>query len=331
MRTFRPLIALGLALSLVLPLVGCGQEDVAAIVNGEEIALAELDKQVNRLMEQSPEMFEGADGQTRINEFKRQLLQSMIDNLLVRQAAAERGITVPESEIDAQFEELKHGFPTVEDFNTALAEANMTVEDLRQQLRDQLVTQRLMEQLVGDAEVTEAEIAEYYEQNKAEFEEQAAVRASHILFNKDDKATAERILAEVNEGGDFAALAREHSKDPGSAAQGGDLGWSDPAQPYVAEFQSALDQLDVGQVSGLVETEFGWHVIRVEEKRDTRVQTLDEVSDQIEQDILQERNIAAYQEFLAEIRGQAEIEILVEELRPAEAGANAGAPGDSGQ
>ena len=331
MRTLRPLIALGLALSLAIPLAGCGRNDVAAVVNGEEIALTELDAQVDRLVEQSPEMFEGAEGQTRITEFKRQLLQSMIDNLLVRQAAAERGITVPDEEIDAQIEDLKGGFPSEEEFNTALTEANLTVEDLRQQLRDQLVTQRLMEQLVNETEVTDEEIAAYYEQNKAEFEEQAAVRASHILFDKDDRATAERVLAEVNEGGDFAALAREHSKDPGSAAQGGDLGWSDPARPYVAEFQGALEQLEIGQVSGLVETQYGWHVIRLDDKRDTRMQTLDEVRDQIEQDVLQERNIAAYQEFLAEIRGQAEIEILVEELRPAEAGANAGAPGTGGQ
>ncbi|HET6497689.1 MAG TPA: peptidyl-prolyl cis-trans isomerase [Coriobacteriia bacterium] len=331
MRTFRPLIVLGLALSLALPLAGCGRDDVAAIVNGEEIALTELDAQVNALMEQSPEMFEGAEGETRIAEFKRQLLQSMIDSLLVRQAAAERGITVPDAEIDAQIEDLKGGFPSEEEFNTALANANMTVDDLRQQLRDQLVTQRLMEQLVGDAEVTDEDIAAYYEENKAEFEQQAAVRASHILFDKDDKATAERVLAEINEGGDFAALAREHSTDPGSAGQGGDLGWSDPARPYVAEFQSALEQLEVGQVSGLIETQYGWHVIRVDDKRDTRMQTLDEVRDQIEQDMLQERNIAAYQEFLAEIRGQAEIEILVEELRPVEAGANPDPAGTSGQ
>lgn len=331
MRTFRPLIALALVLTLALPLVGCGGDDVAAIVNGEEIGLAELDAQVNRLREQSPQMFEGAEGEARVVEFKRQLLQSMIDNLLVRQAAAERGITVPDEEIEAQFEELKHGFPTVEEFNTALAEANMTADDLRQQLRDQLVTQRLMEELVGDAAVTDEEVAEYYEQNTAEFEEQAAVRASHILFGPDDRATAERVLAEINDGGDFAALAKEHSKDPGSAAQGGSLGWSDPAQPYVAEFQSALEQLEVGQVSGLVETEFGWHVIRVDEKRDNRVRTLEEARDQIEQTILQERNIAAYQEFLAEIRANAEIEILVEELRPTEAGANSGAAAPGGQ
>ena len=210
----------------------------------------------------------------------------MINNVLIRQAAEERGIAVTDEEIDAQIADLKAGFPTEDDFNTALSDANLTLEQLEQQLRDQLATQRLMEALVGDEPVTDEEIAEYYEENKATYEEQAATRASHILFEPADKDTAEQVLAEVNGGGDFAELAKEYSKDPGSAAQGGDLGWSDPSRPFVTEFQEALDSLDVGEISDLVETDYGWHIIKVEEKRDQRTKPLDEVSDQIEQQIL---------------------------------------------
>lgn len=320
MRTFRPLIVLGLAAALLAGVAGCGSNDVAAVVNGEEISKTELEAQVNRLMEQSPQMFEGEEGESRLVEFKRQLLDNMINAVLIRQAAEERGITVTDEEIDAQIEDLKAGFPSEEEFNTALADANLTLDELKQQLRDQLATQRLMEELVGDAEVTDAEIAEYYETNKAQFEEQAAVRASHILFDKDDKTTAEQVLAEVKGGGDFAALAKEHSKDPGSAAQGGDLGWSDPARPFVTEFQAALDALEVGEISALVETEYGWHIIKVDDERDQRTKPIDEVRDQIEQAILQQRNVAAYQEFLEQVKAEADIEILIDELKPAETG-----------
>ncbi len=320
MRTFRPLLVLGLAAALLAGVAGCGSNDVAAIVNGEEISKTELEAQVNRLMEQSPQMFEGEEGESRLVEFKRQLLDNMINAVLIRQAAEERGITVTDEEIDAQIEDLKAGYPSEEEFNTALTDANLTLDELKQQLRDQLATQRLMEELVGDAEVTDAEIAEYYEANKAKFEEQAAVRASHILFNKDDKATAEQVLAEVKGGADFAGLAKEYSKDPGSAAQGGDLGWSDPARPFVTEFQAALDALEVGEISALVETEYGWHIIKVNEERDQRTKPVDEVRDQIEQEILQQRNIAAYQEFLEQVKAEADIEILIEELKPTETG-----------
>jgi foldase protein PrsA len=289
-------------------------------VNGEEISKAELEAQVDRLMEQSPEMFEGADGESRLLDFKRQLLDNMINNVLIRQAAEERGITVTDEEIETQITDLKAGFPTEEEFNTALTDANLTLDDLKQQLRDQLATQRLMEELVGDSEVTDEEIAEYYETNKTQYEEQAAVKASHILFDPEDKATAEQVLTEVNNGGDFAELAKEHSKDPGSAAQGGELGWSDPARPFVPEFQDALDALAVGEVSDLVETEYGWHIIKVDESREQRTKPLEEVRDQIEAAILQERNTAAYTEFLAEVRETAEIEILIEELKVPAAG-----------
>ncbi|MDY0087145.1 MAG: peptidylprolyl isomerase [Coriobacteriia bacterium] len=317
MRTFRPLFALALVAALLVGVAGCGSKDVAAIVNGEEISKADLEAQVNRLMEQSPEMFKGDDGESRLVEFKRQLLDNMINNVLIRQAAAERGIEVTDEEITAQVDDLKAGFPTEDDFDKALSDANLTLDDLKQQLRDQLATQRLMEELVGDDEVTDEEIAKYYEENKTEFEEQTATRASHILFDKDDKATAEKVLAEVKGGAAFDELAKKYSKDPGSAAQGGDLGWSDPARPFVTEFQEALDKLKVGEISDLVETEYGWHIIKVDEKRDERTKPLDEVREQIEAAILKQRNVAAYKEFLAETRKKATIEILIDELKPA--------------
>ncbi len=315
-----PRIAFFMALVTVLltGVVACGSNDVAARVNGEEISSTELDEQVERLREQSPQMFEGEEGEAQVLDFKRRLLESMIDNVLVRQAAEERGISVSDEEIDTQIDELKAGFPSEDEFNTALADAGLTLNDLRDQLSEQLATQRLIEELVGDAEVTADEIEEYYEANKDQFADQAATRSSHILFEPEDKATAEEILAEVRAGGDFAALATEYSKDPGSASQGGDLGWSDPSRPFVPEFTEAMDGLDVGEVSDLVETDFGWHIIRIDERRDESQKPLSEVTEQIEQIILQQRNTEAYQTFLDQIRAEADIEILIDELKPVE-------------
>ena len=317
-----PRIAFFMALVTVLltGVVACGSNDVAARVNGEEISSTELDEQVERLREQSPQMFEGEEGEAQVLDFKRRLLESMIDNVLVRQAAEERGISVSDEEIDTQIDELKAGFPSEDEFNTALADAGLTLNDLRDQLSEQLATQRLIEELVGDAEVTADEIEEYYEANKDQFADQAATRSSHILFEPEDKATAEEILAEVRAGGDFAALATEYSKDPGSASQGGDLGWSDPSRPFVPEFTEAMDGLDVGEVSDLVETDFGWHIIRVDERRDESQKPLSEAAEQIEQMILQQRNAEAYQTFLDQLRAEAEIEILIDELKPVEGG-----------
>ncbi len=315
MMTLRPVLVAVLAVALLAGPAACGSEEIAARVNGEEISASELDAQAERLVQQSPQMFEGPEGEARLLDFKRRLLESMIDNILVRQGAEERGIVVTDEEIDAQLEELKASFPSEDDFEIALADANITLDALRQQIHDQLVTQRLMEELVGSDLVTKSDIDAYYEDHREDFSQHATTRASHILFDPDDKETAEEVLAEIKAGADFAELAEKHSKDPVSGAQGGDLGWSDPQQPFVPEFQAALDELEVGEISELVETEFGWHIIIVEDKIEERQQPLDEVSSQIEQLILQERNIDALQSFLDEIRERSEIEILIEELK----------------
>lgn len=317
MRFFRPLFALVITVSLLTSAVACSSSnEIVARVNGEEITRTELETQVDRLKDQYPGMFDGAEGEERLLDFKRSLLASMVDAILMRQAAEDRGIVVPDEEIEEQIDSYRVG---IEDFDAALAEANMTVDDLREQVREQLVAQRLIEELAGDAEVTESDIETYYDKNKDErFTQPASTHAAHILFNLEDKATAEEVLADVKAGGDFAALAEQHSQDPGSAANGGDLDWSDPSRPYVPEFETALADLDAGEVSGLVETEFGWHIIKVIDKRPEAVQPLAEVSTMIEQMILQDRNTEVFQAFLAEAREAADIEILVAELEQPE-------------
>jgi parvulin-like peptidyl-prolyl isomerase len=312
MRTLRAVLAAALSVVLLVGLAACTGGEVAATVNGEDIMKAELDEQVEKLQEQYPQMFEGADAEARLLDFQQRLLDNMINGVLIRQAAEEMGIDVSDSDVDEQIEELKAGFETEEQFDEALAQAGMDMDALRTQIEDQLLTEALLEELNSDTEVAEEEITAYYAANTAQFQEEAAVNASHILFNPDDKATAEEVLVQVNEGGDFAALAKEHSQDPVSAENGGDLGW--PTTPYVPEFQAAADKLEIGEISGLVETTYGWHIIKLNDRRDSRQKELDEVRDQIEQIILQQLNADSYQEFLNELRDEAEIVILIEGL-----------------
>jgi len=313
MKALRVALSLVLVAGLFLGVTGCSDEDVAAKVNGEVIKKSELDAQVEKLKEQYPQMFEGADGEGRLIDFQQRLLDNMINAVLIRQAAEDEGIDVTDSDIEKKIEELKAGFKTQEQFDEALSQAGMDVATLEEQIRDQLVTEQLIATLNEDGKVSEKEIKEYYDKNKAQFAEVAAVHASHILFDKSDKATAEKVLAEVKAGGDFAALAKKYSKDPASAANGGDLGW--PTTPYVPEFQAAAEKLSPGQISALVETQFGWHIIKVVEKREDRQKTLAEVSEQIQQIIVQQRNADAYQTFLDDLREKAEIEILIADLQ----------------
>jgi len=315
MSKLRILVAVVLSVALVLSLTACGEEDIAARVNGEVIKKSDLDAQVEKLKEQYPQMFEGADAEGRLLDFQQRLLDNMINNVLIRQAAEERGISVSDDDVQAQIDELKSGFETEEQFSQALEQAGMDVATLEEQVRDQLITEQLLAELTADVAIDDEQVDQYYEQNQTQFVEEQAVHAAHILFDEEDKETAEQVLAEIRGGGDFAALAKEHSKDTATAENGGDLGW--PNTPYVTEFQEAAEALEVGEVSDLVHTSFGWHIIKVIEKRETRQKTLDEVRDQVEQILMQQQNADVYQQFLEELRAEAEIEILIPELQVA--------------
>ena len=333
MRVFRTVLAGVLAFGLAVGATGCAQEDLAARVNGEGIPVAVIDEQVDRLRESSPQMFEGPEGEARLLEFRQAVLNREIDAILWRQAAEERGVEVTDAQVEERLEQLRAGFVDEAQFEAALSQNGMTLEELNDQLRQELLTTALLAEINQDTEVLQEEIQEYYDANKAvQFTEQAAKRASHILFETADRETAERVLAEIREGGDFAALAKEYSQDAATAVSGGDLGW--PTVPFVPEFQQALDGLDMNEVSNLVETQFGWHIIKAMEQREERVMPLEEVSEQIQQMILQQRDAEAYQSLLAELRETADIEILIPELEPPAAPAEGGEPapeGGSGQ
>ena len=312
-NTLRSLAALALLAAVAVGLAGCGDGDVAARVNGEPITMTELNEQLEQLKQQYPNMFEGEEGEARLLEFKQRLLDNLIDQKLVLQAADERGIEVTDEDVQTQIDQLKQGFETDEEWEEALTNAGMNPDTLEDQIREQLLTQKLIESLSTDVEISDTDIQEYYESNKQMFYEDAAKRASHILFKAEDKATAEEVLAELKDGGDFAALAKEYSQDPGSAQNGGDLGW--PTTPYVPEFEEALSNLDKGEMSDLVETQFGWHIIMVTDTREGKQQTLDEATEQIDQVLRQQKRADAYQTFLDDLRAAAEIEIVAEELK----------------
>ncbi|MBI5232301.1 MAG: peptidylprolyl isomerase [Coriobacteriales bacterium] len=327
MKLVRIALALVLALAVATVATGCTDKDTAAKVNGEKIKMSELNAQLDQLKKQYPQMFSGADGEARLLDFKRRLLDNLINQKLITQAAKEKGIDVTDSDVQKQIDQLKQGFKSDAEFETALKNAGMTKEALEKQIRDQLLSQKLVEAISADAKISDKDIEAYYKKNKKQFYQAASKRASHILFDAKDKAKAQKVLDQLEGGDDFASLAKENSKDPGSAAKGGDLGW--PTTPYVPEFESALKKLDKGEMSGLVKSQFGWHIIKVTDERGAKQLSLAEAKKQIEQIMQQQQRADAYQKFLDEIRKKAKIEIVAKELK-ADA-APAGAPTQAAQ
>jgi foldase protein PrsA len=299
-----------------LGISGCSNKDTAAKVNGEAVSTEALNQQLEQLKKQYPNMFTGADGEGRLLDFKQRLLDNIINQKLIEQAAKDKGIKISDADVQKQIDQLRAGFKDQAQFDEALKSAGMTVDGLKTQIRNQLVTQKLIDSLSSNTKVSEADIQAYYDKNKAQFYQKASKKASHILFKPEDKAKAEAVLAEVQNGGNFEALAKKNSIDTATASKGGDLGW--PTSAYVPEFQAALDKLKKGETTTkLVQSPFGWHIIRVTDERAGTQQSLAEVKSQIQQIIVQQRKGDAYQTFLDDLRKNAKIEILIPELKAA--------------
>jgi len=319
MKSRRNLLVAALCGALLigaLGLSGCSNKNVVAKVNGETITTDALNQQLEQLKKQYPNMFTGADGEGRLLDFKQRLLDNIINQKLIEQAAKDKGIKISDADVQKQIDQLKAGFKDQAQFDEALKSAGMTVDGLKTQIRNQLVTQKLIESLSANNKVSDADIQAYYDKNKEQFFQKAAKKASQILFKPEDKATAEKVLAQVKAGDDFGALAKKYSVDTATASKGGDLGY--PTSAYVPEFQAALDKLKKGETTAaLVQTPFGWHIIRVTDERAGVQQPLAEVKPQIEQIIVQQRKGDAYQTFLDDLRKKAKIEILAADLKAA--------------
>ncbi len=305
MKSASRLVAAMLAVAmLAVVLAGCTASNVAT-VNGEGIPLSELQSQFQRVKNSYPQLLAGPDAKASATEFAKKLLDTLVDQVLVEQAAAKMGVSVSDADVQKQYDQIKSQFKDDAAFQAALVKYGTTPDELKAQIKQQLVLQAVQAKLSKDQTVSPAAIKAYYDKNKSTFMQTASKRVAHILIAANNKALADKVLVQVNSGGDFASLAKQYSIDKTSAAKGGDLGW--PTYPLL--FQAAVDKLTTpGQVV-LVQSTDGWHIIKLEATRAAKQQTLAEASDRIRQALVQQGQADAYQAFIAKLRKDAKIEI----------------------
>jgi peptidyl-prolyl cis-trans isomerase C len=291
--------------------------DVVARVNGETVSKTEFENAIRTLEARAGQgvPFEKRD------EVYRQVLDQLIGYTLLVQETKARKLTVADAEIDAQINQIRQRFPSEDAFTKALAEQKVTLDKLKQDTRTQMLVSKIIEtEVAPGVSVTDKDVQTFYDQNQAKFNEPESVRASHILIrfpqNADDaakkqaRAQAEAMLAKLRAGGDFAALAKENSQDPGSAANGGDLGFFAKGQ-MVPAFDSVAFTLKPGQTSGVVETQFGYHIIKVVDHRPARVVPLAEASNDIRQFLTQQQQQQKAEAFVNQLKAKAKIEVLI--------------------
>jgi len=301
-------------LALVLVLVGVAAAvaltrgmqhgtSVVATINGEVVYAGELNREITAIARQYGIDLNSAEGRKQQAEISRIVLDQIIEQRLILQEARRRNALATEEQVDAALADIKKNFPSDAEFQFALDQRGLTLTDLRNRLRTNLTVQNL-QALVSQATVGAAEIQKYYDQNRREFDRPEQVRVRHILV--ETEAEARFVLARLARGEKFEELARQLSKDPGSKDQSGDLGFVARGQ-LVPEFEEAAFGLQPGQTSGVVKTQYGYHVIRGIARQPGKPSTLDEVRDQIRRQLLAKKQEADFAAWLKQVKQTAKI------------------------
>ena len=251
----------------------------------------------------------------------RGLLDRVILFRLLSAEAKLRGITVTPQEITDRIAQIKKQFPSEAEFQQELTKRHTTMAQLQEeQRRDLLHTKTIEAEVAPRVAITPQELETFYKGNPDQFKEPEAVRASHILIGvaKDAppdakqaaRTEAEGVLKRAKAGEDFAALAKQYSKDPGSAAVGGDLNFF-PKGQMVPEFSSVAFALKKDQISDVVTTQFGYHIIKLTERRAASTVPFEQVSDRIKEYLTEQQKQQKAQAFIDSLKQKAKIEVLV--------------------
>ncbi|MBN2554053.1 MAG: peptidylprolyl isomerase [Spirochaetales bacterium] len=295
---------------------GTKQISAVASVNGVLIPKAYLEREVRRFEEQALGQGQSLD-ENRKAQISREALDTLIDMELLYQESQRRGFQVSEQRIQEQVDRLREQFEGEEGYAAALEQIGISDGELRTELGRQLAIQEMIDRdIVPSTTVSEQESIEFYESNPEFFFSPEQVRASHILIRvspeagEEEKSEARSRIAEIRErivaGEDFAELAGRFSDD-GSSAAGGDLGFFQREQ-MVEPFAEAAFSLQIGQLSRIVETQFGFHLIQVTDRQDESVVPYETVQPRIFQYLQREKAMVTIEELAAELRGRAEIE-----------------------
>ncbi|MCK9859107.1 peptidylprolyl isomerase [Paenibacillus sp. ATY16] len=275
------ILAIVLIIVLIKPPFGAGDKAVAT-VNGVKIS---KDKLYDSLVEQGG----------------KSTLDNMITQELIDQAAEDAKVTVTEADVDKEIENLKKSFGSEDEFNQTLAQYGMTVDSLRQDAEVQVKIRKILEPQV---KVTDEDIKAYYDQNKASMSTPEQIRASHILVAT--KEEAEDILKQLKAGADFATLAKEKSTDTGTKDNGGDLNFFGKGSMEPA-FEDAAFKLKKGELSGIVQTSYGYHIIKKTDEKAAVTPTLEEKKEDIKYQLVTQKVSELSSNWMADLKAKAKI------------------------
>lgn len=309
----------GMLLWHISPALALMIDRIVARVNDEVITLSQLHEEGLPLFERLRESFSGDELEKQVRGAEREFLDHLILKRLQLQHAAQIGLTASENDVNAAVKDVLTRNNLMQDVLVEmLAKEGLTLQDYKGRLREQIILARMLNQAVRSrVSVDASEVKAYYQAHEAEFARPDQAKVRHIFFQLDPVANkaqedatyarATRVLEEARNGSDFERLARYYSEDA-TAAMGGDLGLIKRGQA-LAGFEEVVFSLHEGEISGIVRTPNGLHIVKVEALDKGTHRSLTEVEEEVQRRVLQEKTERRLREWANELRSKAYIEI----------------------
>ena len=298
---------------------------VAATVNGVDIKESEVQelveaslKEISTNASQLPPNF--------IEQYTKKLREEILEQLIIKSLLTEKlkesNIQVTDEEVMDLITRMISSQPepfSLEEYKQKLVENGLNFEEEKERIRERMAYQKILDaQTAGKIVITEDDAKKFYDENSKQFEAPEQIRASHILIKpvyvkggdpNQDEALAEKkakdLLQKIKNGADFAVLAKASSACP-SAPKGGDLGFFSKGDMTPA-FEEAAFKLEVGQVSDIVKTEYGYHIIKVTDHKDAGITPFDEVKDRIIEQLKRNKRLELTREYIESLKAEADI------------------------
>lgn len=324
MKNIKRILSLISAGALVFSLTSCSliektpeaiAKTVVAKVNGDKITKGELETEMEPVLKQIEAQYgsdyvKSEDGIKLVKEQKLSMLDELITNKLLAQKAKELKLmptdTELNKEVDDKFTEIKKAYTDDSTWKSALEQAGFTEAKLKEYLKVQVINSKVQEYMVKDVTVTDEEINNYYQQNTLDYTEKTnTITLSHIIVADED--TANKLKKQLDEGADFATLAKQNNTD-GTKDSGGSLGTIDQNDSnYDQTFMTAALTLKKGQTSPVIKTSYGYHIIRCTDRKDYPVKPLSKVKDEVKETVLNSAKQTKYNDTLTKWKNAATI------------------------
>jgi parvulin-like peptidyl-prolyl isomerase len=297
------------ALVLVFVLAGCGggddkvPADAVAVVDGEEIAKSDYDAliaQAKKSYQNQKREFPKA-GSQEFQTLKNQAVQFLVQREQFEQEAAALDVEITEKQVDARLEQIQKQYfgGDKKKYEAQLKEQGLSDDQVRNDIRAQIISEKIFEEVTREVKVTDKQVEDYYNKNKQQYSQPQSREVRHILVKT--KAKADDLYDQLKAGADFSELAKKHSEDTGSKANGGKLTIS--KGQTVAPFDQTAFLLKKNDISRPVKTEFGYHVIQpIGDVKEAKVTPLKDVKDSIRQQLAQTKKNEAMTKWVDELK-----------------------------